>query len=79
MYLEGKAAGAQVKAWTKTQGWMDEGTFWNDELHDGRVKKAAINREAEAPTQTSALSFTIPKVLSSLIKPSLWDRSCTRV
>lgn len=46
---------------------MAEDAFWDAELYSGRVEEAAINREAEAPTQASLLSFTIPEALSSLL------------
>lgn len=58
-----KAADTEAKSQAKTAGWM--------RIHSGtvnytRVEEAAINREAEAPIQTSVISFTIPKTPSSL-------------
>lgn len=53
---------------------MNEDTFWDAELYSGRLEEAAINREAEAPTQTSLLSFTIPKALSTLPSQAILAR-----
>lgn len=57
-------------------GWMDDDdTFWDSELYSGRVKEADIKREAESPPpKISALSYTIPKALSSLLSQAILVR-----
>lgn len=56
----------------RNMGWVDEDKFWDAELYSGRLEEAAINREAEAPTQTFLLSFTIPKALSTSPSQQSW-------